>query len=232
MSIFNNIGSSLASSLSINTKSFASNLISDILSKALSSSGVNGSYSSDIKYGKNIVNAVMRIRYAQGWQWTVEVDGVSSFDMYVKDITYGYGNIETESKIIGSVEFNKPTHVTAGIVTMTVRDSEDGKIMKWFNACKAKVTNKDGTINLPTGYLMKIRLYRVTQEGEKVLEDEMKVFATQLGEVTRSRDQVTEFLSYPITFQKYTSAGTGTDALIGSASAAVTSTAVDSVISF
>ena len=145
----------------------------------------------------------MRIRYAQGWQWTVEVDGLNGFDMFVKDITYSSGNIETESKVIGSVEFSKPTYVSAGPVTMTVRDTEDGKIMDWFKERRSRVTNPDGTINLPPEYLMKIRVYRVTQDGGKELEEEMRVFPTQLGEITRSRDQVSEFLSYPITFQKY-----------------------------
>lgn len=45
----------------------------------------------------------MRIRYAQGWQWTVEADGMPGIDMYAKDVTFGFGNIETESKIIGGL---------------------------------------------------------------------------------------------------------------------------------
>ncbi|EIH4659340.1 phage tail protein [Escherichia coli] len=222
MSIFSRVGKTLTSALSFNGKSFASNLISDILDRAISGSGVSGNYSSDVAYGKNIVATAMRIRYAQGWQWTVEVDGLSGFDMFVKDITYGSGNIETESKIIGSVEFSKPTHVTAGPVTMTVRDTEDGKIMNWFKERRSRVTNRDGTLNLPPDYLMNIRLYRVTQDGGKELEEEMRVFPTQLGEITRSRDQVSEFLSYPITFQKYTSAGSGVSALVNGAAGMAT----------
>ncbi|MCC2917731.1 phage tail protein [Enterobacter hormaechei] len=235
MGIFSGLESTLSSSLSFNTKSFTSNLISDILDKALSGSGVRGNYADDVAYGKNIVAAAMRIRYAQGWQWTVDVDGLNGFDMFVKDITYGHGTIETESKVIGSVEFNKPTHVTAGLVTMTVRDTEDGKIMDWFKERKGKVTNRDGTINLPPSYLMNIRLYRVSQEGGKTLEEEMRVFPTQLGEITRSRDQVTEFLSYPITFQKYTSAGSGVEGILSGATGAVGSvakSAAGSVIEF
>jgi hypothetical protein len=225
--IFNSVGNTLTGALSFNSASFTSNLISDILDQALSIDGVSGAYASDIAYGKNVVAAAMRIRYAQGWQWTVEVDGLSGFDMFVKDITYGSGSVETETKIIGSVEFNKPTHVTAGPVTMTVRDTEDGKIMTWFNARKARVTNRDGTINLPPSYLLNIRLYRVTQEGGKTLEEQMRVFPTQLGEVTRSRDQVTEFLSYPITFQRYTSAGSGLNALVSGVEGMVSGTITD-----
>lgn len=98
-----------------------------------------------------------------------------------------------------------------------------------------RVTNPDGTINLPPEYLMKIRVYRVTQDGGKELEEEMRVFPTQLGEITRSRDQVSEFLSYPITFQKYTSAGSGVSALVNGAAGMATSAlkgAVSGVIKF
>nr|WP_225312294.1 hypothetical protein [Salmonella sp.] len=78
----------------------------------------------------------MRIRYARGWQWTVG-SGWSERLRYVReaDITYSSaGNIETESKVIGSVEFSKPTHVSAGPVTMTVGCTEEGKIMDWFKS--------------------------------------------------------------------------------------------------
>lgn len=219
----------LPSAMSFDTGAFASGLISDILDQALNGTGVTGAYNSDVAFGKSVVNAAMRIRYAQGWQWRIEVEGINGIDMFVKDITYDTGNVETEAKTIGSVEFNKPTHVTAGPVTLTVRDTEDGKIMKWFKARKRRVTNRDGTINLPASYLMNIRLYRITQEGAASLEETMRVFPTQLGEVSRSRDQVTEFLSYPLTFQRYTSAGTFAESLLSAAGGAIDG-AIDSAI--
>ncbi|HDP8330713.1 TPA: phage tail protein, partial [Escherichia coli] len=52
MSIFSSVGRTLTTALSFNTKSFTSNLISDILDKAISGGGVSGNYSSDIAYGK------------------------------------------------------------------------------------------------------------------------------------------------------------------------------------
>jgi hypothetical protein len=212
----------ITNSLSVDTGSFTSNLISDILESSLSSSGSGAKFANDVAFGKNYVNLAMRIRYAQGWQWTVEVDGLSGFEMFAKDITYGFGNIEHDTKVIGSVEFNKPTHATAGTITLTVMDTEDGKIHSWFQARKARVTNGDGTVNLPPEYLLGIRIYRVTQEGAKQLEQEVKVFPTQLGEITRSRDQVTEFLSYPLTFVKHTSAGSAVTGVLGAVAGTVT----------
>lgn len=220
---------SVTNSLSVDTGSFTSNLVSDILERSLSYGGSGAKFADDIAFGKNYVNLAMRIRFAQGWQWTVEVDGLSGFEMFAKDITYGFGNIEHDTKVIGSVEFNKPTHATAGTITMTVMDTEDGKIQSWFEARKARVTNKDGTVNLPPQYLLGIRIYRITQEGAKILEQEVKVFPTQLGEITRSRDQVTEFLSYPITFIKHTSAGSALGAVLNAAAGTASSTATKAV---
>lgn len=219
----------VTNSLSLHTGSFTSNLVSDILERSLSYSGSGSKFADDVAFGKNYVNLAMRIRFSQGWQWTVEVDGLSGFEMFAKDITYGFGNIEHDTKIIGSVEFNKPTHATAGTITMTVMDTEDGKIQSWFEARKARVTNSDGTVNLPPEYLLGIRIYRVTQEGTKTLEREVKVFPTQLGEITRSRDQVTEFLSYPITFVKHTSAGSALAGVLNAVTGTATSTATNAI---
>ena len=202
-------------------KSIGSNLISNIFDRATSiTSGRSVSFGgmpAELSTAKSILQAAMRIRYAQGWQWTVEADGMPGIDMYAKDVTFGFGNIETESKIIGGIEFNKPTHRTAGNLTMTVRDNENGDLYKWFDQRRAKVINNDGTINLPPSYLMNVRLYRVSQDGQRTLAEEAAMIPTTLGEVTWSRDQVTEFMSYPLSFVKGSSINKGLSGLAGSA---------------
>ncbi|WP_241612936.1 phage tail protein [Rosenbergiella epipactidis] len=160
----------------------------------------------ELTNAKSIVAQAMRIRYAQGWQWNIEIEGFAGLDMYVKDITYGFGNIETENAIIGSVEFNKPTHATAGTLTVTVRDNEKREVRNWFLERKRRVTNSDGTLNLPRQYLMKARIYSVDQEGKQTLLETVDVFPTQFGEVSFARDQITEFSYYPLTFMRYSSA--------------------------
>lgn len=199
--------SSLTSGVSV--KTVGSNLISNILSRATSIVSGNpvasGGLPAELSNNKAIVQAAMRIRYAQGWQWTIEADGIPGLDMYAQDVTYGFGNIETEAKLIGAIEFNKPTHRVAGSVTMTVRDNENGALYGWFKGRSARVINNDGTINLPPSYLLNIRIYRVTQNGQRQLDEEVQVIPTTLGEVTRSRDQVTSFLSFPMSFVRYTS---------------------------
>ncbi len=156
--------------------------------------------------GRMMMQRLMITRFAQGWQWSVEADDMPDLDMFAKDITYGAGTIETESRKIGAGEFNKPTSRSSGTITMTVRDTEQRAVAAWFDYKKSLITNPDGTLNLPGKYTFNIRVYQHFEHG-KILDGEWLVMATQRGECTRSRDQLGEFFSYTLTFTKYSSYG-------------------------
>ncbi|MEZ2591639.1 phage tail protein [Pantoea agglomerans] len=227
MSFFNGLAGNIKGFATSTAKQAGSNLISNILSRASASmsGGAGASYGGlppELANAKTILEMAMRIRYAQGWQWNIEIDGFSRVDMYVKDITYSTGNVETESKLIGGNEFVKPTHVTAGSVSMTVRDNEDGELLQKFKERRARIHNGDGTFNLPPAYLLNIRIYRVSQDGRATLEDEMKGFITTIGEISRARDAVGEFATIPVTFVKYTSAGSLANGLLKGVTGGIT----------
>lgn len=149
---------------------------------------------------------LVRTPFQQGWQYRVEVDGMPpDFDIYVKDITYGAFTIEFEAKQIGTVEIQNPTHRTAGQVTLTVRDHQDGRVEKFFTKGAGKVVNSDGTVNLPKDYLLKMRLYLLLENGGEELSKEWEVAPADCSDITRSRTALNEFVSFPITFQKYRS---------------------------
>lgn len=227
MSFFNGLAGNIKGFATSTAKQAGNNLISNILSRASStmSGGAGASYAGlppELANAKTILEMAMRIRYAQGWQWNIEIDGFSRVDMYVRDITYSTGNVETESKLIGGNEFVKPTHVTAGSVSMTVRDNEDGEILRKFKERRARIHNGDGTFNLPPAYLLNIRIYRVFQDGRTALEEEMKGFITTIGEISRARDAVGEFATIPVTFVKYTSAGSLANGLLKGVTGGIT----------
>lgn len=154
---------------------------------------------------KSMLKAALRMAYAQGWQWTVEVAGFSQLQMFVKDISYQPITIETEAKNIGGVMINRPTLSSNSTISMTVRDTEDGAVKKWFTSLAKRVINPDGTINLPTDYLVTLNIYNITSQGERLLTDTYEVYATNLGDITRGRDQVQEFFAFPITWTIYSS---------------------------
>jgi len=228
MGFFSGIGKGFGyNSLSSFGNSAANNFISGVLERTTSMLSGNsigtGGLNSEASNAKSMVKAALRIRYAQGWQWAIEVDGQRDFNMFAKDITYSSVTIETESKQIGAVVFNKPTHRDAGSITVTVRDTESGEIASWFDERASRVINPDGTVNLSSQYSMGIRIYRVMQDGGTALESEFEVFPTSRGETTRARDQVTEFLSYPLTFIKVSSVESGLSSLATSALSKATS---------
>lgn len=161
---------------------------------------------------KSMLKAALRMAYAQGWMWTVEVAGFSQFQMFAKDINYTPINIETEAKNIGGVMINRPTLSSNSTVSLTMRDTEDGAVKTWFTSLASRVVNRDGTINLPTDYLVTLNIYNITSQGERLLADTYEVYATNLGDITRGRDQVQDFFSFPITWTIYSS---GIDAANG-----------------
>lgn len=161
----------------------------------------------DSQMGRLTTAALNKILFAQGWQWAVEVDGFPGIEFFVKDITYGKYTIETEAKRIGGNEYNIPVARAAQPVTMMVRDTNMGIVHDWFESCVASVINDDGTINLPASYLMNIRVYRLVSTGIPELETELTVIPTQCGEITRSKDQVTEFETFPLTFVQWKTFG-------------------------
>lgn len=157
---------------------------------------------------RRMSHQLVQTPFQQGWQYRVEIAGApSDFDIYVKDITYGAYTIEFEAKQIGSMEIQNPTHKTAGLVTLTVRDHQDGRVEKFFTKAADKVVNRDGTVNLPRQYLLTMRLYLLMEDGSESLSKEWEVAPAECGEITRSRSSLNEFVSFPISFQKYRSFG-------------------------
>ena len=153
---------------------------------------------------RRIIKKLVETPFQQGWQFRVDVDSMpADFDIYVKDITHGGLTIEFDSKQIGAQTFNMPTHKTAGKVTVTVRDHEDGRIEDWFRSQADKVLNKDGTVNLPPKYLFKMRFYRLMSNGSERLAHEWLVSAAEYGEVPMSREGTGQFVSFPMSFQKF-----------------------------
>ncbi|EFL9618794.1 phage tail protein [Escherichia coli] len=146
--------------------------------------------------------ALNKILFAQGWMFAVEVDGIGGMgiDFFMKDITWGTYTIETEPKRFGANEYNQPIARTAQPISMVVRDNNAGLIYDTFKSCLANVINDDGTINLQSTYLMDIRIYRLQATGIPSLMESLSVIPTQCGEMTFSKDQVSEYMSFPLSF--------------------------------
>ncbi|HCR0386814.1 phage tail protein [Enterobacter kobei] len=155
-------------------------------------------------YLRQLATQLVHMRFAQGWQWAIAIDGFPNIDMFAKDVTYPIASVEVEEKNIGSGFINKPIRRNSGTITMVVRDTIDGEVLNWVAGAISRVTNEDGTVNLPAAYLQTIRMFHIVN-GALIPESVHHVIPTEIGEITRARDQLTEFHSFPVTFTKYTS---------------------------
>ncbi len=169
--------------------------VSSALTTTLFGSGVG-----EREVGKLTSIIMNKMLFAQGWQFSVEVDGLEGADFFAKDITYHDYSIEYETIKIGGGNILQPTERSPGQITMMVRDTVDGLVLDWFKTAKSRVINPDGTGNIPSKYLLNVRIYRLLSSGLTKLENEMTVFPVTTGDVTYARDQVTEFKSFPMTF--------------------------------
>lgn len=154
---------------------------------------------------RRMIKRLVQTPFQQGWAFRLEMDGQpSDLDIYVKELTYGCIVIEYDNKQIGSQQIAAPVGKSASRVTLTVRDHEDGRVEKFFVGKTKKVLNDDGTVNLPASYLFKMRLYRLKADDSEVLDAEWIVSAAEYGEITRDRTAVTDFVTFPMTFQMFT----------------------------
>lgn len=157
---------------------------------------------------KQAATQFMQTPFLQGWQWCVEADNAPfDFDIYVKDIDFGAGSIDSDVFQIGAGSIALPTFSSAGEISFTVRDNSDLRVSKWFDGCLSRVKNNDGTLNLPKDYVFNIKIFILNEYGVKTLLSNMSVFALKKGNYSLSRDGINTFMSVPLTFQKFNSVG-------------------------
>lgn len=206
--------------------SFLNNLISrtsDLIPSVASITTGGTSLPASARHQKAVLQNVMRQNFLQGWQWSVAAEGLANIDVFCKDITYHSTEIETETKQIGSVEFNSPIYKVAGAISMTLKSNQNRVIENWFDALAKKAVNPDGTVNLTRSCAISITVHTLLEDGGSIPAESFYVFAKARGETTLSREDVGVYYTTPVTFVKVTSGYTGVSGAIASAASGVTS---------
>lgn len=162
--------------------------------------------SEDFNHLRTTALKILRTTFREPWQFRLEVEGYphDDFDLYVKDVTYGPTEIETEPENVGTQVLTYPSRANPVTITMTVRDHEDRRVSKWFESRVAKMINEDGTVNLPIDYVLQIRRLSMKHDGGEEETDVWEVIPTQLGDVTEAKDGE-GLLEFPITFIQFRS---------------------------
>jgi len=170
---------------------------------------------------KRISRRLVHAPFQHPWEFRLEIsgmaeslsrrtDGVSDFDLLVKDISYGSITIETEVIKAGGITLTFPVGTEPVTMTMTIRDFKTRPFYRWFrDEWVPLVVNPDGTFNLPTQYLKKVS--RISLSDPKDIET-WYMLPTKIGDVTESVE-ADGFLETPVTMIQFRSQGdTGTKA--------------------
>ncbi len=157
-----------------------------------------------------IADQLSRTPFQAGWQWYVEIEGQgitqpNGLQLYLKEISYEPITIETKEINIGSTKLTYPESAAPVDVTMMCRDHIDQRIYNWAKLQALKVVHPDGTVGIPSEFLLDWRRYSLSEESENmVLTEDIPVFITGVGEISESREDA-KFLEFPITYKQFRS---------------------------
>lgn len=162
---------------------------------------------------KMAVKKLQDANFRQPWQFKIEIDGQpSDFDIYVKDVSYGTViDIATEEHSAGGLIWTFPSKSNPVTVSMTCRDHHDLRIYRFFSDWSGKICNSDGTVNLPAEYLKMVKRYAISSseytESAENLVDQWEMYVTQLGDLTESREENNQFMTFPVVFTQFSNLG-------------------------
>jgi hypothetical protein len=149
---------------------------------------------------------LVETHFREPWQFRIEIDQYphDDFDLYVREISYGPTEIETDQEKAGIQTLTYPSGTAPVTVSMTMRDHEDMRVSDWFNALIKKVINSDGTVNLPIDYCVSFKRFSLLHDNTETETDKWMVYPTQIGDITESKDG-DGVLEFPITFIQFRS---------------------------
>jgi hypothetical protein len=161
---------------------------------------------------RKIALARMKINFQVDCMYEVEIEGQpDNLPLFVHDVSYGKGTIESDVINIRTGDINMPGKHTAGSVTVVFNDDQDGKASDFISSLQSRILNTDGTQNLPIDYLFKLKVYRLKNDGTKRLDRSWNVYVEENNDYSGNNSSVSELGTFTVTFKKYKSIGNQDD---------------------
>lgn len=184
--------------------------VNNVIREGISRLGLNGLFGNpnaeDFNMLRRTVRTLVATEFQMEWLFRLEITGEpSEFDLFVKDISYGIGQINTDDEQYGSSTTVWPTGRQATRISVTVREHEDGRVRDFIENWMQEVVHPDGTVGLPygpQGYVRRVRIYDLKPNGEENLSVEREMYPEQIGDASRSRENG-NFMEMPITFVQF-----------------------------
>lgn len=153
-----------------------------------------------------ISHQLVETDFQKNWLFRLDIEGApDDLDFYVKDVTYNPRELNTDDEAIGSLAYTWPTSRSPIKVNAVMRENEDGRIYDFIDAWYNKIIRPDGTVGLPygaDGYLKKVKVYWLKDNGSEKLAGEWEMYPTTLGEVNFSRENAA-FMEFQVSFTQF-----------------------------
>ena len=147
---------------------------------------------------KKLVSA----EFVHEWNFRLEIeDQPEDFDLYIKDISYSGFEISSDEERYGCATYSWPISDQPLRVSFTARDNVDLRVAIFIHDWQNKVSNSDGTVNLPfgvNGYAKRTRVYHIKASGEETPLYQIMAYPLQYGECSRSHENGA-FMEMPVT---------------------------------
>jgi hypothetical protein len=168
----------------------------------------NGNTAALLAMQKRAALKAVKTAFRKDYLFRAELpDQPPDMDLFVKEISYGRGTIESRKIPIANGEMAFPDKRTAGSVTAILYDNENGDVSRFIESLQKKIFNEDGTANLPVEYLFKLKLFRIRDDASEYLECEWDVYLEENNDYSGDTSKVTEHGTFSVTFQKFSSIG-------------------------
>ena len=157
-----------------------------------------------LKEMQSIAKRMVKAQFAEPWQFRVEIeDAPKDWDLLCKEVSQTPYELEHAQQRIGAHYLSYLNGVQSVVVTMTMRDNEDGEIFEWFKEWVDSIVNPDGTWNVPSEYLKTLKLHRLSHAGKASVRQELRVQPLTMGELTETVDRTGALLEFPISVVEF-----------------------------
>lgn len=165
------------------------------------------------RYG--VFERLQSTAFQQQWQWVLEIKQKpgareispmpNNFAIFVKDISYGAIEIDTEAKNVGGGVLTLPTRAQPVAMSMTIRDNQEGVMFDYFQTWAGQVVSDNGTVSVAQEYLRTCSRYQLveTSGGQLQKKDSpgrsWDMFPTVVGDISETIEDRTGLLEFPVT---------------------------------
>ena len=115
-----------------------------------------------------IADEIHATKYAKKNLWFIEVEDFNppsgyedishAFNLFATDVSYPSWQLNSEGQPIGMIVMDRVSGSERVELRITTYDDTKGTIKGWFDAKCSKVAHQDGTVGLPSEYLIKLKI--------------------------------------------------------------------------